>query len=212
MKITNTIRNYTLASIMAITPVMCSRAYALCTAPLADTFEHTVSPAITPQGTDDVNALKSAPSCDITIAGEKHKAGIVVNLRDNILYTYDSEGNPTKAYLVASGKKSTPTPEGIFVVTHKEVYPYRSAPKSTKRYKNPRDYGKYIVCLNRVNKETGERKSTGYFVHGCRSYHNTFEVYPSRRVSHGCVRMEEHAISEVKEVQPGTYVWFTYLY
>lgn len=161
---------------------------------------------ITPKGTDDSIVLAQAPKSDITIAGENKKAGIIVDIDTNVLYTYDSNGNPTKAYLIASGKKSTPTEKGVRIVTHKEKYPYRGAPASSKRRRAPRDYGPFIVCLNKINPKTGEQSSTGEFIHGCRSYHATFETDPKRYVSHGCVRMDNEAIVEVKEVTPGTIV------
>ena len=160
---------------------------------------------ITPKGTDDKDVLALAPKPDIIIAGEKKKAGIVVDIETNVLYTYDSDGNPTKAYLVASGAKGSPTEKGIRIVTHKEKFPYRSA-IGTKRRRHPRDYGPFIVCLNKINPVTGEQSKTGEFIHGCRSYHDTFETDPQRYVSHGCVRMDNEAIVEVKEVKSGTIV------
>ena len=161
---------------------------------------------ITPKGTDDSTVLAQAPKPDITIAGENKKAGIIVDIDTNVLYTYDSDGNPTKAYLIASGKKSTPTNRGIRIVTHKETYPYRGAPQSSKRRRAPKDYGPFIVCLNKIDPKTGEQSSTGEFIHGCRSYHDTFETDPKRYVSHGCMRMDNEAIVEVKEVKAGTIV------
>lgn len=160
---------------------------------------------ITPQGTDDPKVLAKAPKPDIVIAGQAKKAGIVVDIDTNVLYTYDSNGNPTKAYLVASGQKSTPTDRGIRIVSHKEKYPYRSA-KGTKRRRSPKDYGPFIIILRKIDPTTGEQSKTGEFIHGCRSYQDTFETDPERYVSHGCVRMDNEAIVEVKEVKPGTIV------
>ena len=160
---------------------------------------------ITPQGTDDPKVLAKAPKPDIVIAGQAKKAGIVVDIDTNVLYTYDSNGNPTKAYLVASGQKSTPTDRGIRIVSHKEKYPYRSA-KGTKRRRSPKDYGPFIIILRKIDPATGEQSKTGEFIHGCRSYQDTFETDPERYVSHGCVRMDNEAIVEVKEVKPGTIV------
>lgn len=90
---------------------------------------------ISPQGSTGKTILLNAPSPDIEIMGVMRTAAIVVDLSKNILYKYDEFGNAQKAYLVASGKKSSPTDEGIRVVTHIEKYPYRSAPPSTKRRK-----------------------------------------------------------------------------
>ena len=160
---------------------------------------------ISPKGTTDPMVLIHAPKPDVVIAGQKKKAGIVVDLKTNVLYTYDSNGRPTKAYLVASGAKESPTEKGIRIVTHKEQYPYRSA-KGTKRKRYPRDYGPFVVVLKKVDPETGAQTPTGEFIHGCKSYSETFETDPNRYVSHGCVRMENGAITEVKEVKSGTIV------
>lgn len=160
---------------------------------------------ITPKGTDDKDVLALAPKPDIIIAGEKKKAGIVVDIETNVLYTYDSDGNPTKAYLVASGAKESPTEKGIRIVTHKEKFPYRSA-IGTKRKRNPKDYGPFVIILKKIDPKTGELSVTGEFIHGCRSYHDTFETDPQRYVSQGCIRMDNEAIAEVKEVTAGTIV------
>ena len=161
--------------------------------------------SITPKGTTDPLILINAPKPDVIIAGEKKKAGIVVDISTNVLYTYDSEGNPTKAYLVASGAKESPTEKGIRIVTHTETYPYKKA-YGTKRKRNPKDYGPFVIVLEKINPKTGERSKTGEFIHGCRSYKETFETNPERYVSHGCVRMDNGAITEVKEVKSGTIV------
>ena len=153
--------------------------------------------SITPQGVTDKSVLKNAPKPDIVIAGEKKKAGIVVDIGTNILYRYDKEGNPINAYLIASGKKSTPTDKGVRIVTHKEKFPYRGAPRRSKRRRAPRDYGPMIICLNKLDPKTGEQSSIGEFIHGCRSYEATFESNPGRYVSHGCMRMDNNVIKEL---------------
>lgn len=159
----------------------------------ADTFERSV----TPHGIKDSTALLNAPKPDITIAGEKKKAGIVVDISKNVLYRYDKEGNPVNAYLIASGKKRTPTDKGVRIVTHKEKYPYRGAPRRSKRRRAPKDYGPMIICLNKIDTKTGEQSSTGEFIHGCRSFEKTFESTPGRYVSHGCMRMANEVIAEL---------------
>jgi lipoprotein-anchoring transpeptidase ErfK/SrfK len=155
-----------------------------------DIFEY----SITPQGVKDTSILKLAPKPDIVINGEKKKAGIIVDISTNILYRYDKNGNPINAYLIASGKKSTPTDKGVRIVTHKETFPYRGAPRRSKRRRAPRDYGPMIICLNKIDPKTGEQSSTGEFIHGCRSYEKTFESTPDRYVSHGCMRMDNEVI------------------
>ena len=161
---------------------------------------------ITPQGTDDAEVLAQAPKPDITIAGVKKKAGIVVDITTNVLYRYDSNGNPKKAYQIASGVNGC-TERGVRIVTHKEKYPYRTAPKASKRRRNPRDYGPFIICVNKIDTTTGEQSPTGEFIHGCRSYHATFETNPKRYVSHGCMRMDNNVITQLSaEVSAGEIV------
>ena len=151
-----------------------------------DTFER----SITPQGVKDTTILRLAPKPDIVINGKKKKAGIIVDLTKNILYRYDKNGNPINAYLIASGKKSTPTDKGVRIVTHKEKFPYKSA-IGTKRRRSPRDYGPVVICLKKLDPKTGE------FIHGCRSYEKTFELTPDRYVSHGCMRMDNGVIKQL---------------
>jgi len=176
----------------------------------SDTFVRSDSvsatPVITPQGVTDKSVLANAPKPDIVIAGEKKKAGIVVDISTNILYRYDKNGNPINAYLIASGKKSTPTDKGVRIVTHTEKYPYRSA-VGTKRRRNPKDYGPFAIILKKIDVKTGEQSKTGEFIHGCRSYEETFVETPDRYVSHGCVRMDNDIIKELApKVQKGEIV------
>jgi len=152
---------------------------------------------ITPQGTKNINLLKNVPSPDIVINGQEKKAGIVVDISTNILYRYDKNGNLINAYLIASGKKRTPTQKGVRIVTHKEKYPYRGAPRRAKRRRAPRDYGPMIICLNKIDPKTGEQSTTGQFIHGCRSYDVTFNSTPNRYISHGCMRMDNDVIKEL---------------
>ena len=167
-----------------------------------DTFER----SITPQGVKDTTILRLAPKPDIVINGKKKKAGIIVDLTKNILYRYDKNGNPINAYLIASGKKSTPTDKGVRIVTHKEKFPYKSA-IGTKRRRSPRDYGPVVICLKKLDPKTGEQSKTGEFIHGCRSYYKTFEATPDRYVSGGCMRMDNEVIKVLaKEVQRGEIV------
>ena len=207
MRITNTLKTFALASVMMCTQTKYNFAFAQSNVNAnTDTFEQTSKNLITPKGVSDSIVLANAPKPDIEIAGEHKKAGIVVDINTNVLYTYDSDGKPTKAYLIASGKKSTPTDRGIRIVTHKEKFPYKGAPRSSKRRRAPRDYGPFIICLNKIDPKTGAQSSTGEFIHGCKSYQETFETNPGRYVSHGCMRMDNEAIVEVKEVKSGTIV------
>ena len=167
--------------------------------------------SITPQGTVDKAVLAKAPSPDITIAGEKKKAGIVVDLRKNILYRYDENGNAKNAYLIASGAPWSKTDTGVRIVSHIETFPYRTAPVGSKRRRAPKDYGPKILIVNILDPKTGKQSNTGEFIHGCRSYHDTFIKTKDRRISHGCMRMDNDVILALsKEVKPGEIVIIDY--
>lgn len=152
---------------------------------------------------NDPELLKNAPKPEFIVAGEEKKASIVVNLSENRLYRYTDEGEPFEVYSIASGKKTTPTATGIRKVSHIETYPYKNAPKSTKRYKNPKDYGPNILILNIIDPETGKSKgSNGEFIHG-----NNNPSSIGKYASHGCMRMDNTVIKQLaKEVKPGSYV------
>ncbi len=165
-----------------------------------DKFEHSYQ--IPPQGTSDYMDLLWAPSPKITVKGVKHNAKFVVDLSQNVLYKYNEDGKATHAYLIASGAKDTPTTTGIKAVTHVESYPYKSAPKTTKRYKNPKDYGPRIICLETVDPETGKRGVTGEFIHG-----NNNPASLGKYASKGCIRMDNEVIKQLaKEVKHGDFV------
>lgn len=157
----------------------------------SDTFEK-VSNVVTPQGVTDESVLLFAPSSDIEIQGETRKAKIVVDLSKNILYKYDDNGDAQAAYLIASGKKTSPTDVGVRMVTHVEKYPYKTAPWATKRRRNPNDYGPRIICLETVNPKTGAKGSTGEFIHGNKNP-NSLGKYASL----GCIRMDNEVIKEL---------------
>lgn len=187
MKIMNSIRTFALSTVMAV-PLLAAPVDSQTVK--QDTFEYSI-PA---SGTSDKNKLVGAPSADVTIAGVKHKAAIVVDLSKNVLYKYDSDGNPQTAYLVASGKKSTPTHTGVRIVTHTETYPYKTAPAKSKRRRAPRDYGPKIICLNKVDVKTGEQSPTGEFIHG-NNNPNSIGKY----ASHGCIRMDNEVIKQLSQ-------------
>ena len=205
MKVLNVAKTLALTTMLSVVPIKASNYYSM---PISqetktDTFER----SITPQGVKDLSALKNAPNPDIIIAGVKKKARIVVDVDKNILYRYDKDGKPVNAYLIASGKKRTPTQKGVRIVTHKEKFPYRGAPRRSKRRRAPRDYGPMIICLNKIDSKTGEQTTTGQFIHGCRSYEKTFESTPDRYISHGCMRMDNDVIKELApDVEKGDIV------
>lgn len=161
-----------------------------------------VTSMIPPEGTYDKKLLANAPSPNIKIMNENKTAKIVVDLSKNILYKYDIQGKPEAAYLIASGKKSTPTHTGVRIVTHKETFPYRGAPRSSKRRRNPSAYGPKIICLNILDPKTGEQRSTGEFIHGTNNPEALGEY-----VSHGCMRMDNDVIQDLSlEVKRGDIV------
>jgi len=152
-----------------------------------DVFEKTY--VVPPKGTSNDSILCNAPSPLVTINGQEKTATIVVDISRNVLYKYNEFGVAQNAYLIASGKPSTPTDTGIRVVSHIETYPYRTAPKSTKRYKNPNDYGPKIIILQKLDPITGETSQTGEFIHG-----NNDPSSIGKYASKGCMRMDNEVI------------------
>ena len=166
-----------------------------------DTFEKSEC-VVSTSGTSDSQILEQAPLPYFEVANVPQQAKFVVDLSKNTLYKYDDFGNPTTAYLVASGKKSTPTHTGIRRITHVEKYPYSNAPESSKRRKNPQDYGPRIIFLEKIDPETGKTSSTGEFIHG-----NKNPKSLGQYASKGCVRMDNQVIKELaQEVKKGDYV------
>jgi len=150
---------------------------------------------IPPSGTKDSLVLAHAPSCDIFVNGKNEKAVFVIDVSDNCLYHYDTEGKPLKAYAVATGKESTPTKTGIRKISHVESYPYSKAPKHTKRSKNPAPYGKRIIFLDKVDPQTGKTTYFDEFIHG-----TNVPSSVGKPVSSGCIRMEKTAIIDLANI------------
>ena len=197
MRITNTFKTFGLTLAMASLPLHANR---VCAQNLQkDDFSITTA---TPKGTDSKNFLAGAPSPDIEIAGEKKTAKFVIDLSTNTLYKYNIQGKAETAYLIASGKESTPTSKGVRIVTHTETYPYRTAPRGTKRRRNPGAYGPKIICLNKIDPQTGEQSQTGEFIHGTNDLSSI-----GKYASHGCMRMDNEVIKELsQEVKRGDIV------
>jgi len=151
-----------------------------------------LSKDIPPQGSKNKLTLLLAPSPKVRIKGQEKIATIVVDLNKNYLYKYDSNGKAESVYLIASGKQTTPTSTGIRVVSHVENYPYKKAPKSTKRYKNPKDYGPRIIILNKIDPKTGKTNPIGEFIHG-----NNNAKSIGKYVSKGCMRMDNEVIKQL---------------
>lgn len=159
---------------------------------------------VSPYGTKNEEILANAPSANVKMLGQSQKARIVVDLNKNILYTYDQSGNAEEAFLVASGKKSTPTTPGYSLVTHVETYPFKTAPVWSKRRKNPAEYGPKIICLTTINPKTGAKLNNGEFIHG-----NNNPASIGKHSSHGCIRMANEIIVKLAQrVKRGDIVVF----
>jgi len=197
MKINNCIKIFGLSLALTAAPVL-KTSPVFAKTDTTDVFVRTVPP----EGCSEQSVLDNAPNPEITIKGEKKKAAIVVDLSNNILYKYDKSGTPEKAFLIASGKSSTPTNKGVRIVTHVEKFPYRTAPRHTKRRRNPHAYGPNIICLNKINITTGEQSQTGEFIHGTNE-----KTSLGKYVSHGCMRMDNEVIKQLSgEVKRGDIV------
>ncbi len=197
MKIQNYVKILSTTIALSALPLLKPPVYAQ-TRDKADSFEYSVPP----KGTSNDEILKNAPDSEIIINGEKKNAAIVVDLNTNTLYKYNQDGKAEKAYLIASGKPRTPTDKGVRIVTHIESYPYTKAPAGTRRRRKPNDYGPKIICLNKIDPETGNQSSTGEFIHG-----NNNPASIGKYVSLGCMRMDNEVIKELaKEVKRGDIV------
>ena len=168
--------------------------------PDRDEFHSTIN--VPPSGTSSDTILFDAPNPTVWIKRKPVNATIVVSLSNNILYKYNDEGKAVAAYLIASGKPSTPTVEGLSVVSHVETYPYKSAPASTKRRRNPGDYGPKIIILDKLDPKTGHKSMTGQFIHG-----NNDQSSIGHYASQGCIRMDNNVIKALaKQVKRGDIV------
>jgi len=157
--------------------------------PQQDTF---AKDSVPPSGTTNEKFLASAPSPNVKVCGENKKAKFVVDISKNVLYTYDQNGQPTCAYRIASGKASTPTHTGIRIVSHTETYPYRTAPRHTKRRRTPRAFGPKAIIIDILDTKTGERSQIGEFIHG-----NNDSTSIGKYASKGCMRMDNEVIKEL---------------
>ena len=185
-----------------VTPALINKTYAV--TPENDVFVSADS-LITPKGISADSAKISYPSPVINVGGNEINAAVIVDLNKNILYKYDEFGKPKTAYLVASGKKSTPTKPCIKRVTHIENYPYSTAPETTKRRNAPSDYGPRVICLEIIDKNSGAVSGVdGQFIHG-----NHDESSLGKYASLGCVRMDNNAVKELSlGLKRGDYVVF----
>ena len=142
-------------------------------------------------------------SPELSVGGETVYPAIVVSLSEGRLYYYDYDTYLYDFYPIASGKTSTTTKPGLRLINNIEKYPYSDAPKDTKRYKNPDDYGTYILNLSVVDPETGNiTGNNGQYIHG------TFNPNSiGKKVSKGCIRVHNDVIEHLAYVlEEGQYV------
>ncbi len=196
MKISNTLKSFTIGCAMLSIPNISNKAFSQNTI-IQDTIQTDDFVVVTapPEGTSDKEVLAGAPNPNIKIVGEDKIARFVIDLDKNVLYKYNIQGKPEMAYMIASGKRSTPTGKGVRIVTHTETYPYKTAPISSKRRRSPKDYGPKIICVDIINPKDGTRRSTGEFIHG----NNNFSSL-GRYASHGCIRMDNEVIKELSGI------------
>lgn len=161
-------------------------------------------PSVPPKGTNDEAVLEQAPSAMVKVANKVEVARIVVDLENNYLYTYDEKGKPQMAYLIASGKPTTPTDKGLRIIHHFEEYPYKTA-YGTIRKQKPDAFGPRIMYLEIVDPKTGKvYPSDGEFIHG-----NNDESSLGKYASGGCMRMDNEVVKELVDsgqIPVGSYV------
>lgn len=144
-------------------------------------------------------------SPEVKVANDTIYPAIVVDISERKLYHYDYDGYLEEVYPIASGKKSTPTKSGLRIINSIEQYPYKNAPKTTKRSKKPNDYGTHLINLSNVDTKTGKIiGSDGQFIHG------TFNPNSiGKTVSKGCVRVHNDVIDYLAtQLEKGQYVLF----
>ena len=151
---------------------------------LPKVFREPVNPS---SWTNDPNVLVNAPSPKFMFKGQEMIAKGVVDIKNCKFYIYDSEGKAIEAFNVANGAPSSPTKPSVRKVLSKMEYPYSNCPKSSKRYRYPRDYGPKIAYLNIVNTKTGTLSDNGEYLHGTRS--DKVLQRKNRHLTHGCTRL-----------------------
>ena len=147
----------------------------------------------------EFNALKNAPSPELTIKGIPVITRVVVDKKTHKTFVYDDNGKFIKKFPDAVGNSSTPTPSGSFYVTRIGETPYKTSDDTPKVKKKPYQYGPNIIYERMLDKPTGKTSITGVFLHGT---HVPSSI--GKDASHGCVRHNNKDIKElVKYVKPG---------
>lgn len=194
----NNFRNIAIKTSLISLPFLISPALAQSNLPQKDSFEHVIYPS----GTTNQSILSNSPCPKVTVCGAIKNAKIVVDTRTNRLYKYDEDGTPLCCYSVATGAKNSPTSTGLRIVSHVESFPYKEAPKKTKRRRSPRDFGPKIIILDKLDAKDGSSSQIGEFIHGNRDSSSI-----GKYASHGCIRMDNKVIQLLsKEVKRGDLV------
>lgn len=164
----------------------------------ADIFEKT-----TPQEKIIMVHDENVLSPKIKVGKEYIRPTVIVDKSENELYLYDSKGYLKSSFSVGLGKKTTPTKIGLRKVVGIESYPYKNAPKQTKRHQFPNDYGPKVIVLGIVDPKTGEVTGfNGEFIHGTNKPESI-----GKNESKGCVRMNNEEVKQLAtELEIGQYV------
>lgn len=142
-------------------------------------------------------------SPELIVGGKEIYPAIVVDLSEGQLYHYDYDTYLKEIYPIASGKTTTPTKTGLRIINNIEKYPYKNAPKSTKRYNNPDDYGTHLLNLSIVDPKTGDIiGNNGQFIHGTNKPNSI-----GQKASKGCIRVQNEVIDKLaSSLEAGQYV------
>ncbi|WP_370636437.1 L,D-transpeptidase [Cohnella sp. CFH 77786] len=130
----------------------------------------------------------------------KEEQFIVIDNSDNVLRYYEN-GKLVKQFSVATGKKKTPTPEGLFTIREKiKNRPYYKEKIKGGDPRNP--LGDRWLGLK---VKIGNQVSYAYGIHGTNN-----EKSIGKYVSKGCIRMHNKDVRWLYEkIKVGTPVWIT---
>jgi lipoprotein-anchoring transpeptidase ErfK/SrfK len=111
---------------------------------------------------------------------------IVVSIPDHKLVVMEGD-SPLRIYDIAVGKRSTPTPQGVYVVVNRLVHPTWWGPRG-------------VVPPGRAN-PLGTRwlglSVKGFGIHGTNAPKSI-----GKHASHGCIRMRNRDVEELFEMVP----------
>ncbi len=139
----------------------------------------------------------------VNIGNDTVYPAVVIDKSENTLYFYDLDGQLDTLFNVGLGKPSTPTDEGLKIITDIEDHPYDTAHKATKRHKTPDEYGSNVIILDNIDTKTGKIVGNNdEFIHGTNKPESV-----GKNMSKGCIRMKNEYIEKLAEwVMPGQYV------